>query len=92
MREVLKSIPITRQQLLKAASLFAHEEGTALLYSGGDFDSAKRSFLFLFPFETICIHGQKVSKTGFAETHCRTGTLGILFAIGCRKEGSQSLS
>lgn len=55
----LSSYCIDRAVLLKMAALFAKEEGTCLLYSGGDFDSSSRSLLFLFPYESIEIRAQE---------------------------------
>lgn len=51
-------VPLDSKALLKLAAFFAKEEGTCLLYSGGNFDSATHSFLFLFPFEHIEIHDE----------------------------------
>lgn len=68
MRVVLKDIPTSRQMLLKAANVFANENGTVLLYSGGNFTSSKQSFLFLFPVETISIKGAEAVKTKREET------------------------
>lgn len=56
---VLKSIHFDQKLLLKLARLFADQEGTALFYSGGNYDTSQSSFLTLFPIETICIAGQK---------------------------------
>jgi para-aminobenzoate synthetase component 1 len=52
-------ITITHEMLLKITALFAEEEGTCLLYSGGNLDSAHKSFLFLFPFSHVEIHDEK---------------------------------
>lgn len=49
-----KRFSLSRRNFLKLGRLFAEEQGTCLLYSGGNFDSAVHSFLFLFPYE--CIH------------------------------------
>lgn len=68
MNLILKNIPITKAKLLHAASLFAEEEGTVLLYSGGDFELSKRSFLFLFPFETISVRGMSVKREGLGKS------------------------
>ncbi len=51
-------IQITREELLELTAVFADMEGTLLLYSGGDFDSAACSYLFLFPFESIEIKNE----------------------------------
>lgn len=45
--------------LLKLGKVFAEEAGTCLLYSGGDLDSATKSFLFLFPFDQFEIRNEK---------------------------------
>lgn len=55
----LEKIKINRNNLLSLARLFAHEEGTLLFYSGGEFQTSNRSFLCLFPYEFIWIHGNK---------------------------------
>lgn len=47
------SLKCDKETLLKLAAFFSKEEGTCLLYSGGDLDSANCSFLFLFPFEKV---------------------------------------
>lgn len=47
------TIRFSKPKLLNVVSLFAHEPGTIFLYSGGNLDSARLSFLFLFPYETI---------------------------------------
>ncbi len=52
--------PISLSQLLQIAQFFADWEGTCLLYSGGQLDSAQRSLLGLFPFETITAFGQEL--------------------------------
>ena len=41
---------IDKETLLKMANFFADRQGTCLLYSGGNHDSANTSYLFLFPF------------------------------------------
>jgi para-aminobenzoate synthetase component 1 len=45
--------------LLSIAEFFSDWEGTALLYSGGELDSAKTSFLGLFPFRSLTIKGKE---------------------------------
>lgn len=42
--------------LFKMAQNFAYEEGTCLLYSGNSYETAQKSYLFLFPYECIKIH------------------------------------
>ncbi len=46
--------------LLAVANYFAEWPGTCLLYSGGNFDSAQRSFLGLFPFQTVTVYDQQL--------------------------------
>jgi len=43
--------------LLKLTQHFSHDEGTCLLYSGTSYETVKSSYLFLFPFDIIKIHG-----------------------------------
>lgn len=50
---------INKKTLLKMANFFAKEEGTCLLYSGGDHDSANTSYLFLFPFNHFEIRDER---------------------------------
>ncbi|MFI0434791.1 MAG: anthranilate synthase component I family protein [Parachlamydiaceae bacterium] len=52
--------PHSLSVFLSIADFFADYQGTSLLYSGGDFDSARHSLLGLFPFETIEIHGRQL--------------------------------
>lgn len=47
-------------QLLALAQSFADRQGTCLLYSGGNLDSATTSYLALFPYETISIQANKL--------------------------------
>lgn len=51
---------ISSQILLEVANFFSDHHGTCLLFSGGVLDSAQRSFLALFPFETIEAYGKKL--------------------------------
>jgi para-aminobenzoate synthetase component 1 len=46
--------------LMEMAGKFAHLPGTCLLYSGGCGDSAERSLLALFPYETIIVFGSEI--------------------------------
>lgn len=55
----LHHVKIDSPLLLKLASFFSDEKGTCLLYSGGSFDTATKSFLCLFPFDFIHIHPEK---------------------------------
>ena len=50
---------IDKETLLKMANFFAKRQGTCLLYSGGDHDSANTSYLFLFPFKELKIRDEK---------------------------------
>lgn len=50
-----KSISLSFDQFLSLAYHYSSEEGTTLLLSGGGGDSAKISYLFLFPVEKISI-------------------------------------
>lgn len=52
-------IKITPKQLLEITAVFSEMQGTALLYSGGDFDSAESSYLFLFPIESVTIKNEE---------------------------------
>jgi len=56
---VLDNIRFDRQLLLKLTHLFSNEEGTSLLYSGGNLDSSQHSYLFLFPFDFVWVQGKK---------------------------------
>ncbi len=44
---------------LELARTHAHQEGTALLYSGGTLDSAKNSFLCLFPKKKVSVQARE---------------------------------
>ncbi len=46
---------------LALASSLSEEEGTALLFSGGNLDSAVRSILFFFPYEKISLKASALS-------------------------------
>lgn len=50
------------ETFINIARLFSKEKGTALLCSGGEFPLSKKSFLALFPFETISVHADKQQK------------------------------
>ena len=50
--------------LLKLAYKYSEEPGTCLLMSGSNFDSAKKSYLFLFPREHIWGKGNKIFRSG----------------------------
>ena len=49
---------LSASSLLAIAEYFADWHGTVLLYSGGTLDSARSSFLALFPVETLTVFGQ----------------------------------
>lgn len=48
-------MPPTKEQILAFVSSFSLEEGTVLLLSGGDFSTAERSYIGLFPRKIITI-------------------------------------
>jgi para-aminobenzoate synthetase component 1 len=56
-RQISLGTLIKAFQLFHLARFFAEEEGTCLLYSGTEYETARHSFLFLFPIEVIKIHG-----------------------------------
>lgn len=58
----LQDLLIDRRTLLKIARVFADEEGTCLLYSGKQYETASKSFLCLFPFDFVRIHGGKQKR------------------------------
>lgn len=58
---------VDSKALFKLLHHFAYEEGTCLLYSGGSYETAKHSYLFLFPFDYIEI------RAG-AQQRCRLGS------------------
>lgn len=49
------------KRLLDLADYFAEFHGSCLLYSGGNLDSAQRSFLGLFPYETVTINNHTLT-------------------------------
>lgn len=51
---------LSSSRFLAFANYFADFSGTCLLYSGGCLDSAQRSFLCLFPFESIVLSGHQL--------------------------------
>lgn len=61
------SFPLTPEQLINLSSHFAGEEGTALLFSGGDYFGSKSSFLCLFPYEWIQVKGTEVTLSTMQE-------------------------
>lgn len=54
-RQFSLEITIDPADLFKFTQHFAYEEGTCLLYSGSSYETAKCSYLFLFPFDIIKI-------------------------------------
>lgn len=55
------SFSFTSHSILFAITrFFADSPGTCLLHSGGNYDSSQRSFLGLFPYETIQVHAEKL--------------------------------
>lgn len=50
--------------LFKLTQIFADEEGTCLLYSGSSYETSQSSYLFLFPYEHIKIHGDIQQRVG----------------------------
>lgn len=61
MQQVCFSISLeTPSRIIDIAHFFADWQGTCLLYSGGNQDSARYSYLGLFPFETITGHGLQI--------------------------------
>ena len=59
----LDEVNFDRKLLINLTKLFEQESGTCLLYSGSQYDSAKYSFLCLFPFDFIWIYRQKQWRT-----------------------------
>ena len=51
-------IHVSESELLNLSKLHEASPGTVLLYSGGPQDSARQSFLFIDPIETVTIHSQ----------------------------------
>ena len=54
-RQFLLDALLDSAALFKLTHHFAHEEGTCLLYSGGPYETAQCSYLFLFPYDCIKI-------------------------------------
>lgn len=57
---VLDHIQLTPKNVLRLAGNFSEEVGTCLFYSGGSFETSRRSFLCLFPYERIWVKDRKV--------------------------------
>ena len=58
---------LDHDDLLKIASHFAMEKGTCLLLSGTAYETASRSFLFLYPYDVNSIHGDRQERFGMAQ-------------------------
>lgn len=54
------SFPLSPVKLLAIANYFSEYEGTALLFSGGASDTAKFSYLCLFPYESALVRGNSL--------------------------------
>lgn len=59
---ILLKRTIDSNALFHLTQQFAHEKGTCLLYSGSSYESAKHSFLFLFPYDVITILPNKKQR------------------------------
>jgi para-aminobenzoate synthetase component 1 len=64
-------IHVSSLELLELAKLHQESPGTVLLYSGGPQDSAKQSFLFLDPSETITIYADDRNPWEALNTHLK---------------------
>jgi para-aminobenzoate synthetase component 1 len=53
--EIIIDSGLTHEELLDICAVFAEEEGTCLFFSGGNFETAKTSYLCLFPKESLWI-------------------------------------
>lgn len=53
------SFSLSLESFLTVAGVFSKHEGTALLYSGGDYSTSNHSFLFLFPIEAFSYQKEK---------------------------------
>lgn len=66
MEVTLKIFPLNRSldsnELFHLTQQFANEKGTCLLYSGSSYETAKHSFLFLFPYDVISITPDKKQR------------------------------
>jgi para-aminobenzoate synthetase component 1 len=56
---------ISADKLLAAAKLFSEVPGTSLLFSGGNYSSAKNSFLCLFPYKKISIDNHETAENSW---------------------------
>jgi para-aminobenzoate synthetase component I len=59
---ILKHVKFDNHLFLNICKMFTHYAGTCILYSGGSYDSSRRSFLCLFPYETLWINGPTLWK------------------------------
>lgn len=57
---ILKNIKFDNSLFLNICKNFNHYTGTCVLYSGGSYDSARRSFLCLFPYEILWIQNDQL--------------------------------
>ncbi|WP_068468705.1 aminodeoxychorismate synthase component I [Candidatus Protochlamydia phocaeensis] len=72
MHHTLRLTSFTSTSLLAAANYFADYPGTCLLYSGGSLDSAKQSFLALFPYESVSVKEREIRwQSGREAQHYR---------------------
>lgn len=53
---------ITANQILQLVNFFADHDGSSLLYSGGEHDSARYSYVGLFPYETLTIFHKQIIR------------------------------
>ena len=58
----LENIPFTPALFLNFCRFFSLYEGTCALYSGGNFDSSKQSFLALFPYDVIWMNKKQLFR------------------------------
>lgn len=57
MYTILEGLPApSKDELLILAQPYAKVQGTVLLFSGGDFETSRKSFLALFPTDEVVIH------------------------------------
>lgn len=56
---------LQEKDFLALAAYFSEEEGTCLLHSGGHYESARKSFLCLFPYEKVSIEYPTLSHSLF---------------------------
>lgn len=79
-RQFLLDRTIDSTALFLLTHQFAYEEGTCLLYSGSSYETAKQSFLFLFPYESITIGAEEKNPwEALKKAGCGTSTNGSSF-------------